>query len=86
MPDPNARTLLINADGTITFVYCDDLAGLLDAGQASIKRASHVEPTADNLWTADLTPSGGNVLGPFPLRSEALAAEVAWLENKLFNS
>ena len=41
----------------------------------SITRASHVEPDAEGRWLADLTPVAGPVLGPFDLRSEALAAE-----------
>ena len=31
-------------------------------------------------WLADLSPVNGPVLGPFDRRSEALAAELAWLE------
>ncbi|EMB17938.1 hypothetical protein RE6C_01332 [Rhodopirellula europaea 6C] len=30
-------------------------------------------------WTADLSPVGGPVLGPFALRSEAIEAEIEWL-------
>jgi hypothetical protein len=30
-----------------------------------------------------MSPVGGPVLGPFRLRRDALAAEVAWLERKL---
>ena len=30
-------------------------------------------------WFADLAPVGGPRLGPYHLRGEALAAEVAWL-------
>ena len=45
-----------------------------------IARASHVEPDPDGRWQADLRPVGGPVLGPFDRRSEALAAELAWLE------
>ena len=37
-------------------------------------------PTPDGRWTADMTPVGGPVLGPFDRRSEALEAEHAWLE------
>ncbi|WP_242687916.1 hypothetical protein [Alienimonas californiensis] len=48
-------------------------------------RASHVEPADGGVWTADLSPSGGPVLGPFPLRSEALTAEADWLIRKLLN-
>ncbi len=45
-----------------------------------IARASLVEPDGDGRWHADLRPCRGPVLGPFARRSEALAAEGAWLE------
>lgn len=48
-------------------------------GKVFIRRGSHVEPSSDGQWTADLHPVGGPVLGPYRFRSEALAAEVAWL-------
>lgn len=64
--------------GGLQFIYDDALAGLLDTGPAQVTRASHVEP-APGGWTADLSPVGGPVLGPFPLRQVALDAEVAWL-------
>jgi hypothetical protein len=36
------------------------------------------------LWWADMLPVGNVVLGPFETRTEALAAEIAWLrENNL---
>ena len=71
--------IAIAADGTTRFIHND----VLDAhalGAASIRRASHVEPNDDLTWNADLTPVNGPVLGPFPTRAAALAAEVAWLE------
>jgi hypothetical protein len=34
-------------------------------------------------WQADLALCGGPVLGPFRRRSEALAAEVAWIETNI---
>jgi hypothetical protein len=49
-------------------------------GVPDIRRASHVEPNADGGWWSDLSPVGGPRLGPFGRRSEALAAEQAWLE------
>jgi hypothetical protein len=54
-------------------------------GTVDIRRASHVEPIADNpgKWGADLAPVGGPFLGPFDTRTAALAAEVAWLDNEL---
>ncbi|MBL8794615.1 MAG: hypothetical protein JNM56_11980, partial [Planctomycetia bacterium] len=50
-------------------------------GLIAIRRASHVEPAAEGSWFADLSPVDGPVLGPFRLRSEALAAERRWLED-----
>jgi hypothetical protein len=74
--------LRVEPDGTLVSVYTETLD--LDAlGRARIERASHVEPTPDGSWTADLTPVDGPVLGPYAKRSEALAAEVAWLEGWL---
>ena len=48
-------------------------------GPRTIRRAAHVEPDANGDWFADLAPVGGPRLGPYRLRGEALAAEVAWL-------
>lgn len=74
--------LTINFDdnGNARFIYNDDLAFLLDEGEATVTRASHVEPAVGGGWTADMSPSDGPVLGPFKLRQEALDAEVRWLQ------
>ena len=69
----------ISPDGTIRFIYADDLQPMLELGQPTVRRASHVEPTEDGRWTADLAPVNGPVLGPFALRSQALEAETLWL-------
>ena len=71
--------LLIRPDGTVRAIYTEaiDLAAL---GRPTIARASHVEPGPDGRWTADLTPVGGPVLGPFGRRIQALEAEHDWLE------
>ena len=71
--------LVVSRAGVVRCVYAEeiDLAAL---GPLSIRRASHVEPTPDGCWTADLRPLLGPVLGPFGHRSEALAAEHDWLE------
>lgn len=69
-------------EGTATVIYNETL-DLSELGRARIERASHVEPTPDGQWTADMSPVSGPVLGPFDKRSEALAAEVAWLEEWL---
>lgn len=72
--------IVIEPSGTMKLIYDDDLRFLLDEGIGRIERASHVEPTVDGRWQADLAPVQGPVLGPFETRKEALAAEVAWLE------
>jgi len=68
----------------VKFIYSDDLLGLLDQGDHQITRASHVEPTPEG-WVADMAPSGGGLLGPFKKRSEALEAEVAWINTSMAN-
>ncbi len=78
--DGSAVTL--QCDGAIVrAVYSDELAAVLPAlGTVTIARASHVEPiTAGVGWVADMAPSGGERLGPFPTRQAALDAERAWL-------
>lgn len=71
--------LTIDREGTARCLYTEDL-DLAELGVQRIDRASEVEPTEAG-WTADLLLAGGPILGPFPTRSQALAAEVAWLEN-----
>ena len=70
--------LLIQADGTIRCLY-DEAIDLSRLGTVSIARASHVEPLAPGQWLADLVPVNGPTLGPYLLRSQALAAEAEWL-------
>ena len=53
----------------------DEAIDLGQLGALSITRSAHVAPAADGYWRADMAPVGGPVLGPFPHRSEALAAE-----------
>lgn len=75
-----SMTLFISM-GVMRAIYDDDLAPLLNNGQFSIERASHVEPTHDGLWTADMSPVNGPVLGPFNSRAAALEAEREFLNN-----
>jgi hypothetical protein len=72
-------SIRISPAGTIEFIYHDALRPLLTAGESQIRRASHVEPTAEGHWTADLTPINGPMLGPYVTRAEALTAETEWL-------
>ncbi len=71
--------LVVQRTGQVRCLYGEaiDLAAL---GRLRVERASHVEPDAHGRWTADLRPVDGPLLGPFTLRSEALAAEQRWLE------
>ena len=58
---------------------------LVALGMLTITRASVVEPNASGQWTVDLGPVSGPQLGPFLRRSEAIVAEVAWLEANRLN-
>lgn len=70
--------LVVLAGGDVRCIY-DEGIDLREIGSLKITRASHVEPDQDGNWSADMGPSRGPVLGPFKSRSEALAAERAWL-------
>lgn len=76
--------LIVQTDGNAKCVY-DEAIDLAVFGRLRITRGSHVEPTRDGRWTADLGPCGGPVLGPFGTRSAALAAEHAWLVASLLH-
>jgi hypothetical protein len=71
--------MIFAPDGACRFIHNDDLADIAP-GPLVIRRASHVEPTHDGRWTADLAPVGGPVLGPYVRRGIALLAEVEWLQ------
>ena len=71
--------LVVQPGGTVHCLYSEEL-DLPQLGSLAIARGSHVEPTAAGQWTADMSPVHGPVLGPFPSRSDALAAERQWLE------
>jgi len=70
--------------GQVRMLYNEIIGADLVGPNLDIRRASYVEPISDGplkgQWIADLTVSGGPVLGPVPLRSDALRAEKAWLE------
>jgi len=70
--------ILACAPATVTVLHFD--ASFL--GCTTIARASHVEP-CESGWSADMSPVGGPVLTGFTKRSQALAAEVAWLEENV---
>ncbi len=66
------------SDGKIRYIYKDSLLLLHSLGQATITRASNVEPNKDGEWVAQIIR--GPKLGPFKRREDALAAEVKYLE------
>jgi hypothetical protein len=70
--------IVVTPAGLIRCVYAEDI-DLAQLGEVDVVRASHVEPDAQGQWWADLSPIGGPKLGPFHVRSGALAAESSWL-------
>jgi hypothetical protein len=68
--------LNITSDGEVRGVHTE-LLDLDMLGQLDIQRASTVEWTGGAWWAQII---GGPLLGPFQKRSEAIQAEVAWLE------
>ncbi len=78
--------IAIMPDSSIQMIYSDEMREILDEGQGSIRRASHVEPTIDNKWEADMSPIGGEVLSGFETRESALRAEVEFIEENLFRN
>lgn len=71
--------LVIDPRGVVRCLYTE-IIDLSVLGRPNIRRASQVEPDANGQWWADMTPLGGGQLGPFERRSQALAAEIRWLE------
>jgi hypothetical protein len=73
-----ATEIVITPAGTLRCIYCETLDFVV-LGAVEIRRASFVEPDSAGNWFADLAPVNGPSLGPFPRRSDALAAETQWL-------
>ncbi len=53
--------ILVNEDGSLSFVHDDRLVGAFEGDEQRITRASHVEPLKGG-WVADMRPSGGGIL------------------------
>ena len=75
-------TLIIDPSGFCRCIY-NEAIDLHLLGDLQIQRASLVEPDKAGQWWADCSPLRGATLGPFALRSQAIAAEVAWLNEQL---
>lgn len=76
-------TLSITPTGKIEFIHDDDMTEIVSGcGNTRIERASHVEPDTENpgTWFVSLLPVGGPIMTGFTRRSDALAAEVKWIE------
>jgi hypothetical protein len=68
--------LIIGKDGSVRGIYGEMIA--LDAlGPLAITGASDVEPDGRGRWLADLSPVGGQVLGPYQKRSPGGGSGVA---------
>ena len=76
--------ILVQPNGHVRCLYGEEL-DLHRLGDLRIERGSHVEPTPDGQWTADLAPVDGPVLGPYRQRTEALDAERQWLVEHWLN-
>jgi hypothetical protein len=68
----------------VVFIY-EDGHPLMSLGNAFTQRASHVEPTKEGMWVADMAPVGGDLLPPQAIRARALALEVIWLEQNMLD-
>ena len=77
--------IVIAPDGIAKYIY-DQTLDLSLLGRPDIRRASHVEPVRGCLWQADLSPTGGPVLGLFAKRSDAIEAELEWLRSHWINA
>ena len=70
--------LIIGLGGSVRMIY-SELIEPHAWGEPIIERGSNVEPDQNGFWWADLTPVNGPRLGPYHMRSKAIAAEIAWL-------
>ncbi len=75
--------LLVDSHGGIRCLYGESI-DLNALGRVTIQRVSSVEPDNTGRWWADLKIMGGPRLGPYVRKSEALEAEIAWIEQRLF--
>ena len=87
--------IIFNPAGTMHAIYNEGLCGLgkivyIKRASSVEVRGSlgwrewckwwRLRSIPTGMWYADLAPVRGPVLGPFPQRSDALQAEVAWLD------
>ena len=79
--------IFILPDGTVRFVYYDELEPILSVGKPQVRRVSHVDAVIVKKqglrWFADLYPVKGPKLGPFKTRELAIQSELEWLSENL---
>ena len=78
--NPSPEVFVVRPNGRVCCLYTERLE-LGRLGRLRIGRASQVEPDARGRWFATLRH--GPRLGPFRRRSQALEAEVRWLQEHL---
>jgi hypothetical protein len=74
-------TMTVAPDGTMRCLYTEEI-DLSAIGNMAIQRTSNVNPDDMGQWWAEILPDGP-LLGPFAKRSEALAAEIDYIENNV---
>jgi hypothetical protein len=73
--------LVIGPSGNLRTLYSEEI-DLHQLGRVQISRGSYVEPNENGQWMVDLSPLSGPTLGPYSKRSEALQAEIEWIEER----
>lgn len=77
----SSKKIVIQSNGTISYIWSDDI-DLSELGDVQVSRASHVEfNNKSKKWEAHTV--GGTFIGAFKKRSDAIAAEVKYLEERL---
>lgn len=72
--------IILGVDGVVRYVYNDVIHKHMSTlGEATIKRATHVEPDENGMWYADLSPVGGEKITGFKTHKEAIDFELKWL-------
>ena len=82
--------LAVEVGGAITAIYSDELAPLIELGAATITRASNVEPSSLGWFVTMIGDDSHEAFAlqarTFRRRADALAAEVKYLESRLFSA
>jgi hypothetical protein len=72
--------LLVRPEGSVWCIY-GEAVDLHALGNPDIQRASSVEPDSEGRWWSKIV--NGPTLGPFTKRSDALTAEIDWLQKQM---